>query len=364
MEVLMLSAELGAGGAPRVIYQVARHLPPEFDTTVAYLGGRDALAGTFERAGFPVVRLAEDPLSVASVRGLRRLLRDRRPDIVHTHMMLAGLLGRPLAARYGIPAIHTVHTNYRMRPPAARYLDALSAPFGRCAVCVSESVEASLPPYYRSETAVVHNCIDAEDVRREGESAWAELDWTAELDPDRPVVANVARYDPKKRRRDLVEAFERVVVDHPDAQLVLTGRRDDRQARLAELARERGVSENVFFVGFVENPQSVYHHADVIALSSESEGFSIGMLEAMAHGRPIVATGIPPFVEALGGDYPGLVPVRSPPALGSTIGDVLADPGLRAELVDVISARIRPFSGTTAANAYAELYRTYGRPDE
>ena len=361
MDVLMLSGELGAGGAPRVIYQVTRHLPPDIDTTVAYLGGRDDLATKFEAIGVPVVRIAEDPLSLASARGVHRLIRERSPDLVHTHMMLAGLFGRPLAALHDIPVVHTVHTNYRMRPPAARYLDTLAAPFGRCAVCVSRSVEESLPAYYRSPTRVIHNCIDADDVRREGESAWEELDWTTDLDRDAPVVANVARYDPKKRRRDLVAGFERVVADHPDAQLVLTGRRDERQARLADLARERGIDENVFFVGFVENPQSVYHHADVIAFPSESEGFSIGLLEAMAHGRPIVATDIPAFVEALGEDYPGLVPVRSPPELGAAISDVLADERRRERSIDTITRRIRSFSGATAANEYADLYRAFGR---
>jgi glycosyltransferase involved in cell wall biosynthesis len=309
----------------------------------------------------PVIRIAEDPLSPGSVRGLYRLLGDRSPDLVHTHMMAAGLLGRPLARARGIPAIHTVHTNYRMRPPAARYLDALSAPFGRCAVCVSESVEESLPSYYRSETAVVYNCIDVEDIRQDGESTWEELDWTADLDPDAPVVVNVARYDPKKRRRDLVEGFERVVDDHPDAQLVLTGRSDARQAQLADLARELGIASNVFFVGFVENPQTVYHQADVVAFSSESEGFSIGMLEAMAHSRPIVATDIPAFVEALGKEYSELVPVRSPPELGAMISDLLSDGQRRERASDIISTRIQSFSGAVAANEYAELYRTVGR---
>jgi len=357
MDVLMLSGELGAGGAPRVVHQIARHLPSDIDTTVAYLGGRDDLTEKFERMDVPVVRIAEEPLSFASVRGLNRLLCERSPDIVHTHMVSAGLLGRPLAALHGVPAVHTVHTNYRMRPPPARYMDVVSAPFGRVAVCVSESVEASLPAYYRSERRIVHNCIDAVDVRREGESDWEDLGWTGNLDPDSPVVANVARYDPKKRRRDLVAGFERVVVDHPDAQLVLTGRRDERQIQLAELARERGIADNVHFVGFVDNPQTVYHHADVIAFSSESEGFSIGMLEAMAHARPIVATDIPAFVEALGEDYPGLAPVRSPPELGAVLSEAIGNERRQGELVDVISTRIRSFSGAVAADAYAEIYR-------
>ena len=360
MDVLMLSGELGAGGAPRVIYQVAKHLPADIDKTVCYLGGRDDLTERFERADIPVVRLSDDPYSIASVRRFHRLLREYSPDIVHTHMVIGGLVGRPLASLYGVPAIHTVHTNYRMRPPIAKILDVLSAPFGQCAVCVSESVERSLPAYYASETTVIHNCIDVLEVVQEGASEWEELDWTADLDPDAPVVANIARYDPKKRRADIVEGFSRVVDDHPEAQLVLTGRRGGRhQSELAELARSLGVADNVFFVGFVENPQTVYHHSDLVVFGSESEGFSIGLLEAMAHSRPIIATDIPAFVEALGEDYPGLVPVRSPTELGSAIAEVLEETRQHDDLVAATSSRIGQFEGKTAADAYTNLYREY-----
>ena len=362
MDVLMLSGELGAGGAPRVIYQVAKHLPADIDKTVCYLGGRDDLTGRFERADIPVVRLSDDPYSIASVRRFHRLLREYSPDIVHTHMVIGGLVGRPLASFYGIPAIHTVHTNYRMRPLIARTLDVVSAPFGQCAVCVSDSVERSLPAYYASETTVIHNCIDVEEVLQEGISEWEALDWTADLDPAAPVVANIARYDPKKRRADIVEGFDRVVDDHPEAQLVLTGRRGGRhQSALAELARSLGIADNVFFVGFVENPQTVYHHADLVVFGSESEGFSIGLLEAMAHSKPIIATDIPAFVEALGEDYPGLVPVRSPKMLGALIAETLDSPWSQENLVEIISRRIKPFTGTTAAKEYAEIYRQWAK---
>ena len=364
MDVLMLSGDLGSGGASRVVYQISRHLPPDIDTTVAYLGGDSYLTQKFERQGIPVVRLADRPTSPVAVRELYRLIRGHSPDVVHTHMMTAGVLGRPIAALHDTPTVHTVHTNYRKRPPVAKYLDVLSAPFGRCAVCVSDSVERSLPRYYWSGTTVIHNCIDVPEILREGESEWEELEWTGDLDPDAPVIANVARYDPKKRRCDIIEGFERVVADHPSAQLVLTGHRDGRQAQLAALARKRGIAENVFFVGFVESPQTVYHHADVIIFGSESEGFSVGLLEAMAHRRPIIATDIPAFVEALGEDYPGLVPVRSPVELGERLADVLADERQREELAELAASRVEPFTGSIAADKYVDIYRRLGGDGE
>lgn len=362
IELLLLSGNL-AGGAPEVCLQISKHLPSEINPTVAYLGGRNDLREQFQAFDIPVIRIANEPLSLRALFGVNDLLKDDRFDLVNTHMMLSGLIGRPLASLHGVPVIHTVHTNYKMRPPTAKYLDLISAPFGDFTVCVSESVRESLPRFYYSETGVIHNCIDVAEVRQEGVSEWNDLDWTEDLDPDAPIVANVARYDPKKRRRDLIEGFTQVVANHPDAQLVLTGRRGDRQARLAEFANRLGIAENVHFVGFVENQQTIYYHADIIAFSSESEGFSIGMLEAMAHGRPIVATDIPAFVEALGKGYSGLTPVRSSQRLGSLLSEILNDDSHQRQLVATISDRIQSFSGGAAANAYADLYRRFARAD-
>jgi len=359
MDVVLLSGELGAGGAPRVCYQVAKHLPAEIELTMAYLGGRDELTEKFEEIDVPVIRLADKPLSAEAVQSFRELLQSRDPDLIHTHMMAGGLIGRPLAALYDIPVVHTVHTNYETRPVTAQVPDVLPAPFGDCAVCVSESVQQSLPWYYRSETTVVHNCIDVEETRQEGASTWEELDWTTELERDAPLVVSVARYDPKKRRRDLVEAFRFVADEHPKAQLVLTGKKCERQARLADRAEALGIVENVHFVGFVDNPQTVYNQSDIAVFSSESEGFSIGMLEAMAHGNPIVATDIPAFVEALGDEYSGYVTVSNPAELGTSLSEIIGSSKRRADLERTISKRISEFSGEKAALAYEEIYSHY-----
>ncbi|MCU4974890.1 glycosyltransferase family 4 protein [Halobacteria archaeon AArc-m2/3/4] len=358
MNVLLLSGQLGSGGAPRVCHQIVRHLPDDIEVTVAYLGGRDGLVNKFEREGISVRRLGARSLSLASVRALNRHLRTHEYDLVHTHMISAGLIGRLLATRHGLPVVHTVHTNYTMRPIKAKVPDVLSAPFGDISVCVSESVAQSLPRYYQSETTVIYNCIDVDNIRARGKVPWENLEWTTNLDPNAPIVANVARYDPKKRRIDLVDSVRAITDKFPNVQLVLTGRRGDRQQRLAKRARELGVEDNVHFVGFVENPQSVYRHADVIALSSEAEGFSIGMLEAMAHRRPIVASKIPAFIDALGEEYPGFVCVQSPQELGVEICKTISNESHRTELISTICERIDQFSGKQAAKAYCKVYRS------
>ncbi|WP_276253323.1 glycosyltransferase [Halomontanus rarus] len=361
MKILLLSGKLDSGGAPRVCYQIARHLSERIELTVAFLGGEDGLIEPFERADIPVKRLAERPISLNAARALNRHLHNYRYDLVHTHMMSAGLIGRPVAKMHGIPVIHTIHTNYEMRPIKAKIADVFSATFGDLAISVSESVDKSLPAYYLSKREIVYNCIDIEKIREEASVAWTDLEWTDNLNETAPIVANVARYDPKKRRIDLIDSFQSVLDQFPNAQLVLTGRRVKRQQQLAQRTRELGISANVYFVGFVENPQTVYQHADVIALPSESEGFSIGMLEAMVHRKPVVASKIPAFVDALGEDYPGYVPVRSPEALGETLCSTLTDPSYREEMKEIMADRIERFSGDRAANAYLDLYQAQTR---
>ncbi|MCU4743583.1 glycosyltransferase family 4 protein [Natronoglomus mannanivorans] len=358
MKVLLLSGKLDSGGAPRVCHQIARHLPADVELHLAFLGGENGLVDRFEQSGISVERLADSPVSPAAARALDHHLRTHTYDLVHTHMLSAGVIGRPVATLHGIPVIHTIHTNYEMRPIQARLADVLTAPFGNLTVCVSASANRALPKHYLSETDVVYNCIDPDEVRNEAAVPWDDLEWTDNLDNEAPIVANVARYDPKKRRVDLIDGFQYVIRSVPDAQLVLTGRHGNRQRQLAKRAGKLGISDNVFFVGFVKNPQTVYHHADVIAFPSEAEGFSIGMLEAMVHERPVVASNIPAFVDALGDEYPAYAPVRTPEVLAETLCSVLLDSSYREELTDIMKERLERFSGDRAAKHYYELYQS------
>ncbi|KYH24900.1 trehalose synthase [Halalkalicoccus paucihalophilus] len=357
MEILILSGQLGSGGAPRVCYQLVRNFPDEINVTVAYLGGRDELVKQFEREDISVKRLSDNPLSIPAVQALNQHLREEHYDLIHTHMISAGVIGRPLSKFRSIPVVHTVHTNYQMRPTKAKIPDVCTAPFEDVAVCVSKSVKESLPWYYISGKKIIHNCIDVNVVQREGDVRWDDVNWTSDIDEESPLVANVARYDPKKRRIDLIEAFKYVIKEVPDAQLVLTGRRGDRQRRLEKRTRQLGISENVFFVGFVDNPKSVYHHSDIIVHSSESEGFSIGMLEGMCFRKPIVATDIPAFQEALGPRHP-FVPTRDPPALANRIIQyVKSEEKARSDGEQARKRVESHFSGSAAADKYVEIYK-------
>lgn len=357
VSVLMVSTQLGAGGTPRVILNISDNFSSKVDVHIAYLGGKDDLVSEFENRGFNVHQMGESPLSKSSIISLFNHVRRGEYDLIHTHMMAGGVAGRVIGNIFGIPVVSTVHTSYDNRPLTARAPDLATCALSATNVCVSKSVEKSLPSLYRrvSDTRVIHNCIDMESVREQGRTNWSDLGWTDNIEQESPVIANVARFDPKKRRGDLIEALPQIVEEYPGISLILTGRGPEKE-KIQRLAKELGVEPNVFCVGFVENPQSVYYHADVILLPSISEGFSIGLLEAMAHGKPIVATDIPPFREALGERYSFVSPY-SPDEIASETLRILSDPSYSTKLGNRVFNRVSQlFSGAKAAEKYEEIY--------
>ncbi|WP_455449622.1 glycosyltransferase [Natrinema thermotolerans] len=355
----MLSGQLGAAGTPQVILNITKHLHDKIDVEVAYLGGKNELVPGFEQHDINVHRLGDNPLSVKSVISLRQHLQKHNYDLVHTHMVTGGAIGRVVSKFTQIPVISTVHTSYDNRPVTAKVPDLLTSPFAAANVCVSDSVKQSLPTVYKrgAQTEVVHNCIDVEQARQTGAVTWDDLEWTTDIDREEQLIVNVARYDPKKRREDLIKALPDVLEVCPRTKLVLTGE-GPRKEVIQDLAEDHNVADNVAFVGFVENPQSIYHHADIVALPSVSEGFSISMLEAMAHGKPIVATDIPPFREALGDNHAYVEP-QSPMELGEQLRQVLSDDRKAKRLGNRAYKRVcENFSGEAAAKEYEKIYRS------
>jgi|GEM_PF-2455816 glycosyltransferase involved in cell wall biosynthesis len=355
MDVLLLSGNL-VGGAAKVCCQLAKGLPRDITPTVAHLGGQNHFVDELDDANIETVRLGWTELSIRSARELDSLLRTGSFDLLHTHMLTGGLLGRPLGAAHGIPIVHTAHTNFSDRSAAARYLDLLSATFVDRTICVSDAVAASLPRYYPTDIQTIHNCID---IHRH-DSATTEpnkpLDGI-DIDQTAPIIANISRNDPVKRRVDLLEAFPRVLADYPSARLVLTGRESETRANLTPHARRLGIQDSVHFVGYVSNIRRLNERANIMVFSSESEGFSISLLETMALGRPIVATEIAPFIEALGENYPSTVPVRSPERLGQEIVHVLSDSAYRERLRRYVLNRVERFASPNGAVSHARLYR-------
>lgn len=218
-----------------------------------------------------------------------RLLRQVRPDVLHTHAwgtLIEGLVaGR--AAR--VPAIvHGEHGTLQLRPYqrrlqrwAWRRVDRVLSVSSRLAERMAHDVGFPLETIHVLRNGVDLARFEPKD-RRAARTALG-------LRPDRLTFGTVGRLVEVKNQQLLVRAVARLVSDGEDCQLVICGEGPLRHA-LTERAAALGMQERVCLPGYREDVERVMAAFDVFALTSHSEGMSNTILEAMASGLPVVAT--------------------------------------------------------------------------
>ncbi len=150
--------------------------------------------------------------------------------------------------------------------------------------------------------------------------------------PSAPIVVSIGRHVPEKGYRHLVDGAALLARTKPGVHWILVGDGELR-GELEAQARRLGLAPHVRFAGWRDDVAEVLALADVFVLPSESEGFGRVLVEAMAMGRPVVATnvgGIPDIV--LDGETGLLVEPADPAALASAVGALLDEPARAARL--------------------------------
>jgi len=178
---------------------------------------------------------------------------------------------------------------------------------------------------------------------------------------DEPMVGFVGRLAPIKRLERLLEAMELVREVNREARLVLVGPDDGppEYARdLRELARRRGLRGAVVFTG-AARPELWYPRFAVMAMSSDTEGMPLAVLEARAHGVPCVGPDVGGIREAIGAGGVVVAP-GDPEALADGILAVLDDTARGDRLAEAAYAASSRWTATDTAAAYADLYARLG----
>ena len=187
----------------------------------------------------------------------------------------------------------------------------------------------------------------------------------AETEPEVPTIAWAGRIDPVKDLETLLRAYAQVRVDLPEARLRLFGSAAPGGAAYLErcraLAAELEVADGVAFEGRVADIRDAYVAGNVVVLCSITEGFPYTLIEAMACGRPCVATDVGGVPEAVG-ETGLLVPPRDPDRLARACLLLLEDEPLRHRLGSAARMRaLGQFTLDQAVTAYDELYAFLGR---
>jgi len=347
--LLHLTSTSDLGGTEQMLLHFLRHVDrSRFEVEVGSLGGGGLLTERAREAGFSAWNLAmTHPASPAGAFRLLQRLRRGRFDLVQLYGLRADTLGRPLARLAGIAQIvSSIRSPDPWRRARHVWLDRLTAPLAQLWISNSEAGRRSRieREHFPAERIVtIHNGIPlppAELLTPPSAGERQAFEREAGLAPARgPRVAFIANLRRMKGHIDLIQALPRVLAQFPDLEILCAGR-DDSAGGIPRLAREVGVADALRFLGFFAGTQALVRQCDFVILPSLWEGCPVSIMEAMALGRPPVATrvgGIPEILES--GREGLLVPPASPAALAQAMLTLLGDSALRQQMGQAARAR-------------------------
>ncbi|MGQ0672237.1 MAG: glycosyltransferase [Hyphomicrobium sp.] len=326
-------------------------------------GYRVTFAQDFEAAdnrshldpGIPVVTLGTS--HITAVRRLADLLRREKPDVALSAVGGSNLklLVARLLARAPTKTIISFHGFEEWRSGWLSWLTYHGLPIlSRMAdrtVAVSNGLGQALASRWGAATyrqRTLHNPVAF--------PAATALPTAAKLRAREDVVLAAGRLVPEKDYPTLLRAFARL--DRPRARLVILGKGPERERLEAEV-RRLGLENHVLMPGYAAEPWAHYARAKCFVMSSRSEQFGNVVVEALAHGLPVIATAAVGPKEVLdGGRHGTLVPIGDEAALATAMAQALDDPG------DPVPRRARAleFSIDARVPAYEVLIDEVMRP--
>lgn len=264
--------------------------------------------------GVKVVPISSLVRKIAPVQDLQaffslwRLMLQERPDIVHTHTSKTGILGRWAAKMAGVPIIvHTPHGHVfygHFGPLVSRFflaIERLMASITDRMVALSEGERNDYIRFSVSspdKIVTIHSGVEI-DRYMKAEVNVEEKRRSLGLNPNGLVVGTVGWLLPIKGPIHLLNAMAHIWRNHPEIRLVFVGK-GELEGKLRAEASRMGVSERVTFLGWRDDIPEIMQILDIFVLPSLNEGMGRVLVEAMAAGRPVVASrvgGIPDLVE-------------------------------------------------------------------
>ncbi|OGX40125.1 MAG: hypothetical protein A3C53_02815 [Omnitrophica WOR_2 bacterium RIFCSPHIGHO2_02_FULL_68_15] len=361
MRVLFLTTHVEVGGIPAYTVTLAEQLARRgHHPVVCSRGG--LLVERLTAAGIPHhpvalgVKSELHPLMAVAIGQVLAVIRRARPDVLHAQTRVAHAAAGVVGRLTGIPVVTTAHGFYDWHWGRRAF------PFwGRRVIAVSPSVRQLLIERYGvppAKVALIANGIawTPWDPARLAEAV-ARFRQTSGIRGDGPVVGTVTRLAPAKGLPTLLQAFHQLRRQVPSARLLIVGD-GPLKTELVRSAYALGEQEQIIFSGIAVETRVPLSMMDVFVLPSHHEAFGLAIVEAMAMGRPVVASrvgGIPTIVDD--GVTGLLVPPNDPDALARALGQMLDDPERRRAMGSAGHARYeREFTMDRVAREVESVY--------
>ena len=383
LHVVHLIEALGPGGAERLLYTNLKHFDGERvrSTVITVYPHATHWLEPIQALGVPVVPLnCQNTLEIPKgIKNLRTWLLANKPDLIHSHLWAANIIGRIAGRLTGTPVISSIHNPDHeeqawadgadvslMKRRIVRGLDRWTAKAGNDRlIAVSNYVKQSATRHLRvplDSIDLVYNPIDIDSLTDAPATSRAELLRSCGLPADSIILLNVARLSPQKGLVYALRALPAIRKRFPAAHLVSVGATTDPRwtEQLEREATELGVKDHFHVMGARRDVTDFLRACDVFIFPSLYEGLGIALIEAMAAGCACVASSAGPIPEVVSDGEDGiLVPPADSDAIAAAVCRLLEDESERQRLGTAASkTAFSRFQPQQSADALTRIYES------
>ena len=352
LNVLHLINNLNVSGATTLLLDVASHVrqhPAESGfrpSTICTLETNNPMAGALRSAGAEVVS-PERKLGLASgTRWLCKVIRQTRPDIVHTHLLPATQVGLAAGKLTRTPVVTTVHFTFERlgRNKLLRQMNRASFRLYKRIFAISDAVKQSIlnnchVPAER--IAVLRSGVDLARTAQRDPELRARTRQRLGIEDNELVIGSIGRLEKIKGHALLLSALAQLrSADLPPIRLVLVGDGTEKEDLEQKVVQHR-MSHRVIFAGTQKNTAAFLASFDIFVLPSLFEGLGLSIIEAMGAGLPVIGSTAGGITEIVSHEESGLLfKLGSSEELAHCLERLIRSPELRRRLAAAGKAKV------------------------
>ena len=367
IKVLHLITSLEIGGTQHgLLLGLPKFDNKRYEHIVCSLMDRMQMKEQFQESGIEVHSLALDKKTdIAVALRLRSLLKELRPDILHTYLLHGNVIGRIIGRLVGTPIIIGSERTIGQAKVFGRLLTKLTNPLTDVVEVNSflgaKAIAKDLGVPKR-KIEVVQSGLDLDNYP--AKSKRIKVRSSLGLSHEQHLILIIGRLRHVKGVDQGLIGFEKILNKHASAHLAIAGE-GEQLVSLQSLVKELGISKNVTFLGARNDLPALLSASDSVLIPSRNEGFPRVAIEAMAAGKPVVATtagGIPEAI--IDGETGILVPPNDVNAMAIALSSLIENKTLRNHLGQVGEQRARQNYSiekyvTRLDNLYQTLLKTH-----
>ncbi len=350
MKVLFLKESLYYGGAAKMMAFVANNLSKyNIDVVMLLYNSKDSIQQKIDNN----IRLINHSIAAkgkfkhfSNIFKLKKIIQKEAPDVIISFLTFNNLYASIIGKITGIPTIISERGNpYALKGFKNKIILSM---FNLASGAVFQTNGAK---EFFSEKLQKRGCVIPNPVVRKNNAS------KFNSSTDNHEIVFIARFENVQKRQDLmIEALEKVIVTYPDTLLKFYGTGED-QAMIENLVRDKGLENNVRFMGYTNSPEEVMVNSEVFVLTSDYEGIPNSLIEAMSVGMPVVSTDCDPGGARMlikDGVNGMLVKKNDAQGIADAIINIFSDKNLRLRLSEEAYKITETFSEDKIAKLWIE----------